>query len=81
MTAGGGVTAAGERPAGVHRGGEKRAVGGGESADASPELASWLTWAREQGDRLDPVPDTRDPVFGDPQTHSANVVPNAATAS
>jgi hypothetical protein len=49
--------------------------------DASPELARWLTWARELADRLDPVSSTLDRLLGDPQTHSANVVPHAATAS
>lgn len=45
---------------------EERAANSGQSADATPELAEWLTWAREQADRLDPVPDTLDRLLGDP---------------
>lgn len=37
---------------------EERATGRGQPANATPELAEWLTWAREQADRLDPVSST-----------------------
>lgn len=33
---------------------EERAADG-QTTDASPELLNWLSWAREQADRLDPV--------------------------
>lgn len=49
--------------------------------DASPEVAEWLSWARELADRLDPVSVTLDRLLGDPQTLSAITVPHAATAS
>jgi hypothetical protein len=34
---------------------EERASGSGQSAAATPDLAEWLSWAREQADHLDPV--------------------------
>jgi hypothetical protein len=46
---------------------EGRAAHHGQLADASTELARWLTWARELADRLDPVPSTLDRLLGDPQ--------------
>ena len=61
-----------------------RGGGDGESdlpTDASPELAEWLSFAREEADHLDPIPDTLDRLLGDPHTYSANAVPHAVTAN
>lgn len=60
---------------------EERVADRGQPTDARPELARWLTWARELADRLDPITHTLNGLLGDPQTHSANVEPHAATAS
>jgi hypothetical protein len=59
---------------------EERAADRGQPTDARPELARWLTWARELADRLDPITHTLNGLLGDPQTHSANVESHAVTA-